>query len=241
MRRLLPAVFRTLAVSIVVSLAACSGGGNGISKVQEQVITPCFGPIATFAMAETTPTIVPAFDVWQAIFAVSTPRPTATSTPTFRTPPAITATPAPTATPEARILFVSVDTGDQNTATQFRLTVACQGTVVVPATFSGMSCTFPPPEGPDVCPEVSINLNNLGFADLRHVACLIEIGPGEPLGFGTCTDPNRAGYKLTLTLDNQAANSLALTAHNCRATESCLQEVFGIPIPPTPTPTASDG
>ncbi len=240
MRRLSSAILRTLAVSTLVSLAACSGGGNGNSKVQEQVITPCVGPIATFAMAETTPTIVPAFDVWQAIFAASTPRPTATSTPTFRTPPAITTTPAPTATPEARILFVSVDTGDQNTATQFRLTVACQGTVVIPATFGGMLCTFPPPEGPNVCPEVSINLNDLGFADLRHIACLVEVGPGEPVGFGMCSDPDRAGYKLTLTLNNQAANSLALEAHNCRATESCLQQVFGIPIPPTPTPLAPE-
>jgi hypothetical protein len=243
MRRLLPALFPTLAVWAVMSLAACSGGGNSVSKVQEQVITPCFGPIATFAIAETTPTIIPAFDVWQAIFAPGTPRPTATSTPTFRTPPAIPATPAPTATPEDRILFVSVDTGDQNTASQFRLTVACQGTVVVPATFDGMLCTFPPPgPGPDVCPKASINLNQLGFADQRHVACLIEVGPGEPLGFGTCSDPDRAGYKLTITLNNQAANSLTLAAHNCRpqgAAQSCLQDVFGIAIPTT-TPTVSE-
>jgi hypothetical protein len=141
-----------------------------------------------------------------------------------------TATAVATFTPQENILAVNVDTVDSASASPFRLTVACQGTVVIPATISGMACAFPPPGDVQTCPSASIDLTPLGFGDLRRIGCLIEIGPSEPLGAGMCADPGHAGYRLTVTLNNQTPLSLNLDAHNCRAPESCLHDVFGIDV-----------
>jgi hypothetical protein len=232
-----PVRFRlALTLTTLLLLAACSGGGS-TPVVVNQSITPCYG--------EGTPAVIePAFDVWQASFEPLTPRPTPTSmTPTAGTPGAPTPT-APTAatrtatsipTPQ-NILAVSVDTVNAASASEFRLTVACQGTVVIPSTIDGMACTFPPPplmpgDMPQ-CPSARVDLNDFGFGNLRRVGCLIEIGPTQPLdvGVGMCNDPTHTDYRLNVKLSNQPALSLTLPAHNCRATQSCLQEVFGINV-----------
>lgn len=227
-----PIRFRlALALSTLLLLAGCSGGGS-TPIVVNQSITPCYGDDGP------TPGVIePAFDVWQASLEPLTPRPTPTSmTPTAGTPgaatptapTAATRTATPTATPQ-NILKVSVDTVNAGSASQFRLTVACQGMVVVPATLDGQECAFPPP-GATQCPSATVYLNDFGFGGLRRVGCFIEIGPTEPLGIGMCTDPTHADYRLDVKFNNQPALSLNLPAHNCRATQSCLQEVFGINV-----------
>jgi hypothetical protein len=205
-------------------LAACGGGGSSTSSVVNQSITPCDGAELP------TPDATPAFDVWQASFAPPTPRSTPTATPIRGTPVLPTATAAPTFTPQPNILAVSVDTVDSASASPFRLTVACQGTVVIPATTIGMTCTFPPPGDVQTCPSANPDLTPLGFGDFRRIGCLIEIGPTEPLGAGMCADPGHAGYRLKVTLNGQTPLSLTLAAHNCRAPESCLHDVFGIDV-----------
>lgn len=229
-----PVRFRlALALTTLLLLAACSGGGS-TPIVVNQAITPCYG--------EGTPGVIePSFDVWQALLEPLTPRPTATAmTPTPETPGAPTPTAptagtrtaTPTATPQ-NILEVKVDTVNTATASTFRLTVACQGAVVIPATFGNKEppepCTFPPPGDVTYCPlDESVTLSQ--FNSLRRVGCLIEIGPGEPLGVGMCADDRQADYRLDVKFNNQPALSLTLPAHNCRATQSCLQEVFGINV-----------
>jgi hypothetical protein len=204
-------------------LAAC-GGGSSTSSVVNQAITPCYGDGPTPGVIE------PSFDVWQASFAPPTPRPTPSATPIRGTPVAPTATAAPTFTPQENILAVDVDTVGSGSASPFRLTVACQGTVVVPATIGGMACAFPPPGDIQTCPSASIDLTTLGFVNFRRLSCLIEIGPTEPLGVGMCADPGHADYRLTVTLNGQTPLSLTLAANNCRAPQSCLHDVFGIDV-----------
>lgn len=215
-------------------LAACGGGGNSSSSVVNQAITPCYGADLP------TPNATPAFDVWQANFAPSTPIPTPSAP--LGSPGPLTPTPtAGTPTPQG-LLEVSVDTVNAASAAEFRLTVACQGTVVAETTGTspagtGMPCSFPPPSNgtsdtTPLCPSVMLYLSDFGFSDLRRLGCLIEIGPTQPLGIGVgmCADPTHADYRLTVTLDNIAPFSLILAAHNCRAPESCLQDVFGIDV-----------
>jgi len=127
-------------------------------------------------------------------------------------------------------LIVAVDTTNAEFASEYRLTVACNGAVVA-ATFSGQPCQFPPPsasgETPQ-CPLASVDLSS--FANLSRVGCLAEVVPTQPLlvGVGECADPTRADYQLRVTLDNTAALTLTLDARDCRAPESCLHDQFGI-------------
>jgi hypothetical protein len=214
---------RVLLVLPALLLAACGGGGSSTSSVVNQSITPCYGDGPTPGIIE------PSFDVWQASFAPPTPRPTGTATP-LGTPGAPTATALPTATPQENTLNVSVNTVDSASASSLQLTVACQGTVVVPAINNGMSCAFPPPGDIQTCPSASIDLTKLGFVNFRRIGCLIEIAPTEPFGVGMCADPTHAGYRLNVTLNGQTPLSLTLAAHNCRAPESCLHDVFGIDV-----------
>ena len=218
-----PRPYGLLLVLAALGVAACSGGSS-TSSVVNQSITPCYGDGPTPGIIE------PSFDVWQVNFAPATARPTPTATAIRGTPVLPTATAVPTFTPQPQVLAVSVNTVDSGSASPFRLTVACQGTVVIPATIDGMDCAFPPPGVIDTCPSKSPDLTPFGLGDLRRVGCLIEIAPTEPFGVGMCADPTRAGYRLNVTLNGQEPLSITLAAHNCRAPESCLHDVFGIDV-----------
>lgn len=140
---------------------------------------------------------------------------------------------------------VTVDTTTADRAAEFRLTVACQGTVLADGvTIGGMPCSFPPPSStPGVtpeCPEVTFGPlpNNLGA--LSRVQCLFEIVPTEALGIGTglCADPGRSQYRLTVTVGSDQL-PLSQEADNCQAPESCLSTFFGVNLTPLPTATGT--
>jgi hypothetical protein len=222
MRRSLPP---SLLACALVSLLGCGGGGGKSPGSVTQRIEPCEGaslPTATVAGTPSTtaspppeptaaPTFVPVSDVWSIDF-----------------------NPADRAE-----LAVSLDTINAADAAEFRLIVACLGSVVA-QTIGGAPCTFPPPpNAPDAvpeCPVAGINLAN--YVALARVSCLIEITPTQPLdiGSGVCANPQRAQYRLTAMVDQDRVG-LTLAAHDCQAPQSCLQTYFGINVGATPTPT----
>jgi hypothetical protein len=147
---------------------------------------------------------LPAFDVWRADFA-----------PNVR-----------------QTISGFVDTRDDGTAAEFRLTVACEGKVVA-ETISGVLCTYDAPkvkDGPDPeCPSFSIDVDDIDFNG--RIECLAEIGTTESLRIGTggCADPEIARYGLRMSVGTDPL-ALDLVADDCRDRDSCLEADFGIDV-----------
>ncbi len=130
-----------------------------------------------------------------------------------------------------QVLLATVNTVNDDTASEFRLVVACNGKVVID-TLNGVNCAFPPPalsQGTPRCPLATVDVNTI--PPPGQIQCLAEIGPTQPLGvgIGACADPAIARYEIAMKIDN-AFLALALVAHNCRAQSSCLEERFGIDV-----------
>jgi len=127
-------------------------------------------------------------------------------------------------------ITATVDTRDRSTASETRLVVACQGEVLID-TIGGRVCSKQPPSKPGdpipECPLASIRVSDIDFSN--RIECLAEVTTTEPLdiGVGVCADPAVADYEIRLTIDGQGL-ALDLEADNCRADESCLEEMFGI-------------
>jgi len=127
-------------------------------------------------------------------------------------------------------ISAAVDTLRGGTAAEFRLVVACQGEIVAEAT-DGIACSDPvPPRDPGDSPEcAAVDIDVADIPNNQRIECLVEVGTTQPLriGEGNCVDPAVADYRLLMKIDT-ASLALDLVADDCRATSSCLREMFGI-------------
>jgi hypothetical protein len=126
-------------------------------------------------------------------------------------------------------ITATVDTVDRSTASEFRLVVACEAEIVFD-TIGGRSCSKQPPSRPGEpipeCPFASIAVSAIDFSN--RIECLAEVTTTQPLdiGVGVCADPAVAEYEIRMTIDGQDL-ALDLAANDCRADESCLEEILG--------------
>lgn len=225
--RWLPTASISIGLATLSLIACSSGGGKKATGSATQRIQPCIGapapatatvagsPPATATPGGETPTPVlwPVFDVWD-----------------------IDVTPN-----GHNQLIIAVNTTGSGTASEFRLSVACQG-LLFAEVIDGQACAFPPPpNAPDAmpqCPVASIDLGALNR--LSRLTCLAEVVPTEPLdiGSGLCTNPDRADYRLSATINGNGL-PLSIAADDCVAETSCLGAFFNINVSATVTPAAT--